>query len=89
MLHPKQTAYRQGYCAQRVSLDRAVELEHAMQQGHALTQVSLDLAKAFDRVPHNLLLKTCGHFRMPARVLGLLGSKVVCSEVPLEIARTL
>ena len=72
VLHPRQTAYRSGYCAQRVSLARALQTEESLLSGAGLTHVSLDLAKAFDRVPHDALISACKHFRMPSKILGLL-----------------
>ena len=72
-IYPRQlTAYRHGIDVQLVNLQRAINLEESLLNGESVINMSFDLRKAFDHVPHEALTRLLERLSLPERILGLL-----------------
>ena len=56
ILSPRLSAYRKGYSCQHVILDLTEFWRSALDQNKYVGTISTDLSKAFDRMPHGLLM---------------------------------
>ena len=56
LLSPYLSAYRKGYSCQHVILQLTEYWRHALDQGNAVGTIAMDLSKAFDLMPHALLI---------------------------------
>ena len=59
ILNPNQHGFHGGHSTLSQLLSHAEEITHRMEEGALVDVVYLDFSKAFDKVDHGILLKTC------------------------------
>ena len=74
MLHPGISAFRLGYSCQSVLLELTVDIRSSLDRGYTCGLVLMDLSKAFDCIPHHLLISKLHAYGMPTPSLTLIGS---------------
>ena len=56
ILHPRIAAYRHGYSCQSVLLRLVEDWKHSLERGHFTGAILMDHSKAFDCLPHQLIV---------------------------------
>ena len=74
VLSEKMSAYRTGYSCQHVLLDFTEKIRHHLDQNSVVGAVLMDLSKAFDCLPHELLIAKLAAYGVQDRTLRLLYS---------------
>ena len=66
------TSYRPGHGCEDLWLAEALKVERALLLGEPLAGISLDFAKAFDNLPHDIMLRIAAHMGMDEGILSAL-----------------
>ena len=74
ILSVKISAYRQGYSCQHVLLSLTEEWIKHLDQNHVVGATLMDLSKAFDCLPHELLIAKLAAYGIKKKTLRLLYS---------------
>ena len=72
ILSPKLSAYRKGYSCQQVLLNLTELLRSALDENKYVGTISTDLSKAFDRMPHGLLVSKLHAYGISSRACSLI-----------------
>jgi len=74
ILSDKMSAYRKGYSCQHVLLDFTEKIRHHLDENSVVGAVLMDLSKAFDCLPHELLIAKLAAYGVKERTLRLFYS---------------
>ena len=72
ILSPRLSAYRKGYSCQQVLLDLTELWRSALDENKYVGTISTDLSKAFDRMPHGLLVSKLHAYGLSSRACNLI-----------------
>ena len=74
LFHPFLSAYRKGYSCQSTLLALTEDWRQSLDGGHFVGAILMDLSKAFDCLPHRLLLEKLRAYNLAESAVSLLGS---------------
>jgi hypothetical protein len=74
IFHPFLAAFRAGYGCQSTLLKIIEDWKRALDENKYVAAILMDLSKAFDCLPHDLLLLKLKHYGLGNAALGLLES---------------
>ena len=74
LFHPFLSAYRRGYSCQSALLALTEDWRSALDRGHFVGAILMDLSKAFDCLPHKLLLEKLRAYGLSEPAVSLINS---------------
>lgn len=74
LFHPFLSAYRKGYSCQSALLALTEDWRSALDRGHFVGAILMDLSKAFDCLPHKLLLEKLHAYGLAESAVSLIKS---------------
>ena len=74
ILNPGVSAFRSGYSCQSILLKLTEDIRSSLDQGYTCGLVLMDLSKAFDCIPHHLLISKLHAYGMSTPSLTLIAS---------------
>ena len=83
--HPFLSAYRKGYSCQSTLLALTEDWRQSLDGGHFVGAILMDLSKAFDCLPHRLLLEKLRAYNLAESAVSLLGSYLSDREQCVKI----
>ena len=85
LFHPFLSAYRKGYSCQSTLLALTEDWRQSLDGGHFVDAILIDLSKAFDCLPHRLLLEKLRAYNLAESAVSLLGSYLPDREQCVKI----
>ena len=79
------SAYRKGYSCQSTLLALTEDWRQSLDGGHFVGAILMDLSKAFDCLPHRLLLEKLRAYNLAESTVSLLGSYLSDREQCVKI----
>ena len=87
LFHPFLSAYRKGYSCQSTLLALTEDWKKALDDGHYVGAILMDLSKAFDCLPHKLLLEKLRAYNISEHAVSLLSSYLSDRKQCVKIGR--
>ena len=88
LFHPFLSAYRKGYSCQSTILTITEDWRQSLDGGHFVGAILMDLSKAFDCLPHRLLLEKLRACNVAESAVSLLGTYLSDREQCVKIGNT-